>query len=75
MADGGYTSFANIWEQAGRQPSVTAQATHVAREFGAALLLGCVPYAVGVTAMTYHWALKVARARRRRLGDRPCIIH
>lgn len=64
---GGYDTFSRIWDQAAHEPTVLAQGLFVAREFGAALLVGCIPYTLIATALSYKWSLTIVRRRQRRL--------
>jgi uncharacterized protein (DUF2062 family) len=66
---GGYDAFVALWDRSEAEPTFIARVTLLARVVGIALVAGCVPYALAGSWLSYHWALGVLRARRRRLSD------
>lgn len=66
---GGYDAFVALWQQSEAEPTFVARIALLARVVGVALVAGCVPYALAGSWISYHWALGIARARRRRISD------
>jgi uncharacterized protein len=61
----GYEAFLGIWDRP--EASWLELVSHVAATVGAPTLIGCVPYAVIGSALTYRWALIMIRRRRQRV--------
>ena len=61
----GYDAFLGIWDRP--EASWLELVSNVAETVGAATLVGCIPYAVLGSALSYMWALKLVRRRRLRL--------
>ena len=66
----GYDAFVAVWNASQAEPTWLARAIHLAREAGLAIAVGCVPFALLGSWLSYQWALKVVKARRRRLLER-----
>jgi uncharacterized protein len=65
---GGYGAFAALWEQSRHEPTFLARALLIAGQVGIALSIGSLPWAFLVSWIAYRWALKITRARKRRVG-------
>ena len=63
----GYDAFVAIWDASQAEATWLASVVHLAREVGLAIAIGCLPFASLGSWLSYRWALKVVRARRRRL--------
>jgi uncharacterized protein len=67
---GGYDAFASLWEASRNQPTLLARVERLAGHVGVAVLVGCVPYALLGSWAAYQWALRIVRARQRRVEHR-----
>jgi uncharacterized protein len=65
---GGYGAFAALWEQSQHEPTFLARVLLIAEQVGIALSVGSLPWAFLGSWIAYRWALKITRARKRRLG-------
>lgn len=65
----GYQAFGGLWESSRHAPTFLAGVQSIAQEIGWPLLIGSVPYAVAGSWVAYAWALRVVRARRRRISQ------
>ncbi len=71
----GYDGFVGAWDEIfttheGFWESLAAYAKLVALEQGRALIIGCLPYAIGFGWLSYVWSLKFVRHRRRERRNR-----
>lgn len=60
---GGYDTFVRMWEET-QNLSWTQSAITLARRIGVPTVIGCIPYAVLGSWISYRWALKVVERRR-----------
>jgi uncharacterized protein (DUF2062 family) len=64
---GGYDAFVALWEAGASQPTMLARIDQLARQVGVALVVGSLPFALAGSWVAYVWALRIVRARRRRI--------
>jgi uncharacterized protein (DUF2062 family) len=64
---GGYDAFVALWDESAQQGGFFARIGFLAAQVGLALTIGCLPFALIFSWIAYSWALKVTRARRRRI--------
>jgi uncharacterized protein (DUF2062 family) len=65
----GYEAFTAMWEESRRYPAID-RAGILAEQLGAAVLVGCVPYALLGSWAAYRWALRVVGTRQERIRRR-----
>jgi uncharacterized protein (DUF2062 family) len=65
----GYKLFADLLS-ADTGASWWVRVTGIVTALGIPLMIGCVPYALSGTALSYRWALSLVRRRRQRLDAR-----
>ncbi|MGQ0736701.1 MAG: DUF2062 domain-containing protein [Acidobacteriota bacterium] len=63
--EGGYASFAAVWDDSGADTQWERLVTAI-RRMGAALLVGCLPYAVAGSVLGYLWTWALVNQRQRR---------
>lgn len=61
---GDYNAFVRLWDETETRGWLEGLLT-IARGIGLPMLIGCVPYAIAGSWLSYRWALKIVRARRR----------
>jgi uncharacterized protein (DUF2062 family) len=64
----GYDAFVAVWDASQAEETWLASVGVLAREVGLALSIGCIPYTLVCSWLSYRWALRVVRARRRRIA-------
>ena len=67
---GGYDAFAALWEASGRDASFVERVQLLARQLGLPLVVGCFPFAIAGSWLSYVWAHRMVRTRRRRISNR-----
>jgi uncharacterized protein (DUF2062 family) len=67
---GGYDAFVAVWDASQIEPTWFARGIRLTRDVGLAVSIGCLPYAVVCSWISYQWALRVVCARRRRIAKR-----
>lgn len=67
---GGYAAFVSMVNASEAEPTWFARGIRLGRDVGVAVTVGCIPYTIACSWISYRWALKVVIARRRRIARR-----
>lgn len=71
----GYGAFHNAWQASFAASNtfwegVAELVVLLAKDLGCAMLIGCLPYAIGGAWVSYYLSLKYVRRRRRRMAEK-----